>query len=248
MFSIADELKFVIEPQISPFCGPLFFTRSWESAVGDNVIANGSFGLVDTGLKKLLITCHHVWEKFQAERRNDSKVRMCVWLDQKQPVVFGQQVPIDHDESLDIATFDITPVLAACGGRKFYPLHQNPAPRVAKGDRLVLKGYPGVARSATVEGLDFGTTIYACEVSDVSGLRVMADLSKAAKKFFGPPVRIPEPETSPHGGISGSPCFLVRDARPVRLVGFVTADCLDILRFTHASCLNPDGTIKKTAA
>ncbi len=237
----------MIEPQISPFCGPLFFTRSLESAVGDSVIANGSYGLVDTGLKKLLITCHHVWEKFQDEHSKDSKVRLCVCLDRKQPVVFDQQVPIDHDESLDIATFDITPVLAACGGRKFYPLNQNPPPRVAKRNRLVLKGYPGIARSATDEGLKFGTTIYACEVSDVSGLRVVADLSKAETKFFEPPVRLPEPETSPHGGISGSPCFLVRDDRPVRLVGFVTTDCLDILRFTHARCLNPDGSINRMA-
>jgi hypothetical protein len=65
MFTLIEELTFLIEPQISPICGPLFFTRSLESAV-DNVTANGSFGLVDTGQKKLLVTCHHVLEEFES--------------------------------------------------------------------------------------------------------------------------------------------------------------------------------------
>jgi hypothetical protein len=110
-----------------------------------------------------------------------------------------------------------------------------------------MKGYPGVARSASELGLDFGTMIYACEVSDVSGLRIVADIAKAYKEYYVPPVRSPSPGISPHGGISGSPCFLVQDNRPVRLVGFVTADWQDTLWFIHARCLNSDGTIDKTA-
>jgi hypothetical protein len=245
MFTLEEELKFVIEPQISPCCGPLILTRSLESAVGDNVIANGSFGLVDTGTKKLLVTCQHVWKKFQDEHDKDTNVRMCVWLDRKQFVVFDQQDPIDQDAGLDIATFDIAPVLAACGEREFYHLGRNPAPRVARGDRLVLKGYPGIARSATAEVVDFGTMIFACEVSDVSGLKVVADLSNATTNYYEPPARLPKPETSQHGGISGSPCFLVQGDRPVRLVGFVTADWQNSLWFTHARCLNSDGTFNR---
>ena len=48
MFSTVDEIKFWIEPQINPYRGPLFITRSLESPVGDNIITNGGFGLVDT--------------------------------------------------------------------------------------------------------------------------------------------------------------------------------------------------------
>lgn len=172
---------------------------------------------------------------------------MCVCLDRSKPVVFDEHEPIDRDESLDIATFDITPVLEACGGRKFYPLDRNPAPRVTKGNRLVLLGDQGIFRSATEQGLEFGATTYACEVSDVSGLRVVADLSKARSKYAAQPARIPEPQASPHGGISGSPCFLVRGDQSVRLIGFVTEGGLDSLWFTHARCLNKDGTINRTA-
>src|SRR6266852_1816998 len=63
-----NELEFLIEPQVRQFCGPIFFTLSLKSALG-NVTNNGSFGLVDTGSKKLLVTCHHVWKEFQERRR-----------------------------------------------------------------------------------------------------------------------------------------------------------------------------------
>lgn len=247
MFSITDELKFVIEPQIAPCRGPLFLARSLELAGGDNVIANGGFGLVDTGKRKLLVTCQHVWQIFQEEQSRDPEVRMCVCLDKQRPVVFDQNHPIDQDSALDLATFDISPVLAACRGRQFYNLAQNPAPRVKVRDKLVLLGNQGQFRFGSEQGLTFGTTTYACEVSDVSGLRVIADLSKARNKFVVEAVGRPKPNTSPHGGISGSPCFLVQGDRPVRLIGFVTDDWLNSLWFTHARCLNPDGTLDRTA-
>lgn len=192
MFSITDELKFVIEPQVNPYRGPLFITRSLESPVGDNIIVNGGFGLVDTGKSKLLVTCQHIWKRFQDEHSRDSNVRMCVCLDQHAPVVFDQNEPIDHDSNLDIAAFDISPVLAACGGRQFYRLDLNPAPSVTKGDKVVLLGNQGMFRSATGEGVEFGVTTYACEVSDVSGLRVVANLSTARKAYAKQPVRTPE--------------------------------------------------------
>ena len=146
MFSTVDGIKFWIEPQINPYRGPLFITRSLESPVGDNIITNGGFGLVDMGKKKLLVTCQHVWKQFQDEHNRGSNVRMCVCLDQHGPVVFDQNEPIDQNSKLDIAAFDVSPVLAACGGRQFYRLDQNPAPGVTKGDELVLLGNQGMFR------------------------------------------------------------------------------------------------------
>src|SRR5208283_1889233 len=119
MFSTDEEIKFVIEPQISPFCGPLCFTRSLKSAVG-NVIANGSFGLVDTGTKKLLVTCYHVWEELEKH----PELKMCVFLD-RNPSIGAKGVdlnfqPLDQDKHLDLVTFDIEPLLSECRNRTFY--------------------------------------------------------------------------------------------------------------------------------
>jgi hypothetical protein len=66
----------------------------------------------------------------------------------------------------------------------------------------------------------------------VDGLRFHLDISKV--------------ETPPDqfGGISGCPCFLVREGKPIQLVGFATSIWTNYLSFTHARCLNSDGTIK----
>ncbi len=233
-------MKFLHEPQIKPCCGPLFFARSTEIATG-NVTANGSFGLVDTGQRKLLVTCHHVWADYQKACRDDPEFKLLVCLDHNSPVVLGSNQLIDQNETLDIAIFDMASLLGACSGRKFYPINENPPRKVTKGDRVYFLGYPGVFRSATEEGVSFGRMRYAVNASAVSGSYFFADISKS-KSIYDQKLKSKE---DLYGGISGSPCFLVRRDRPVHLLGFANSISMRILRFTHASCLNPDGTIKK---
>jgi len=240
---IEFDLRFFIEPQILPYCGPLFFARSLESATG-NVTDNGTFGLVDTGKKKVLVTCHHLWDELQRAHREDSTMKLLAGLARNRPpVVLDPSGFLDHDESLDIATYDIEPFLAACAGRKFYPLNQNRVLSVEPGDQLIFTGYPGQFRSSTHEGVQFGTITYQITVSDVSGFRIAADISRVKIAY----ARTPEPEKreTPHGGISGSPCFRLLGDGPLQLIAFATSECLGMLHFTHAHCLNPDGTIDK---
>src|ERR1035441_4870910 len=108
------ELEYVIDPFAHQFCGPIFFTKSLETAEG-NITANGSFGLVDTGLKRLLVTCYHVWDEFQMRSLADSNLRMGICLDTKNPIVFAPTRAIGEDQELDIVTFDMEPLLQACG-------------------------------------------------------------------------------------------------------------------------------------
>jgi hypothetical protein len=231
----------MIEPQISPYCGPLFFARSLESAVG-NIIANGSYGLIDTARKKLLVTCWHVWDEYRKLHERDSALRMLLCLDRNPPVVLDPVEPIGQDERLDIATFDLEPLQGVLGDRRFYPLCQKPPPQVHVGDKLALIGYPGRFRHETDQGVQFGRFAYGINVSDVSGQSLVADISQMRFIYDQEP-KLEEP--SQHGGISGSPCFLVRDKRPPQLVAFVTsvAVALNLLRLTSVLCLNPDGTI-----
>lgn len=248
MFTLEEELNLVIEPQISPFCGPLCFTRSLKSAFG-NVIANGSFGLVDTGKKKLLITCYHVWEDFEKSRLECPDLKMCVFLNRNTPVGASGVVldfqPIDQDKHLDLVTFDIEPLLSECRNRKFYPLNESPVRRIKKGDQFVFIGYQGALRSTTVEYVQFGNMIYAVEVTSIDGLVFHAELSRA-RTIYKDQLELIKP-LEQHKGISGSPCFWVRQNRLPQLVGFARSEYMNCLWFTHVHCLNPDGTINRMA-
>ena len=49
------------------------------------------------------------------------------------------------------------------------------------------------------------------------------------------------------GGISGCPAFVVGFGKPIKMAGFATSVVLgDYLNFTHAACLEDNGTISKT--
>lgn len=223
-------LDYIVDPEVRQYCGPVFFTSSLEIAVG-NVTANGSLGLVDTGIKKLLVTCFHVWDEFQKARLQNPELKMCLCLDPANPVVFAPSGPLGEDSKLDIATFDMDSLLPACGGRKFYPLYQNPPRRVEVRDKLFFIGFPGHLRVESPEFIQFGRAPFATGVSSVSDFRFLSDTSNlrySPKQF---------------GGISGCPCFLVREDRPIHLVGFATSFMLSNLQFVHARCLRPDGTI-----
>jgi hypothetical protein len=233
--SLRTYLEFTVEPEVRQFCGPVFFTSSLKVAIG-NVTANGSFALVDTGNKKLLATCFHVWEEFQKAKSSSPDLKMCLCLDKANPVVFTPSAPLGVDSELDIATFDMEPLLPACAGRKFYPLHQNPARSLEIGDTLYFIGFPGYLRVATDQFVQFGRQSYGTRVSSVDGLHFHSDISNLKLQ----PKQL--------GGISGCPCFLVRKGRPIQLVGFATSLLFRTqLGFINARCLNRDGTIRKHA-
>jgi hypothetical protein len=229
------ELEYRIEPEVRQFCGSIFFTKSLETPL-NNITANGSFGLVDTGSKKLLVTCYHVWDEFQEAHLENPDLVMCLCLDKGNPVVFAPDKPIGKDRELDLVTFDMEPLLAACSKRKFYPLNQNPAPRVAKGDALFFIGFPGNLRIIVNDALGVGRAPYAVMCCSVDGLRFHSDISRVLT------------QTDQLGGISGCPCFLVRKGKPIQLVGFATSTWTKYLGFTHARCLNSDGKINTQKA
>jgi hypothetical protein len=244
-FDLRTELNNVVAPEISPYRGPILFDRGGPLANDENIFTNGGYGLVDTGEKKILVTCSHVWNGFLAEREEDARVRMLVCLEYNPQTLipFNDLKPIDQDERLDLVTFDMSPLRGACLTRKFYALHQNPPRKLNIGDKLVLIGNPGIYRMEVTAGLLTGATVYGVNVSSVDGFRFQADISDVNVQEKLPPAR--KPQSSPHGGISGSPCFLYRDGRPCELVGFVTGDWMKLLFFSHASCINRDGTIKR---
>jgi hypothetical protein len=142
---------------------------------------------------------------------------------------------IDEDKQLDIATFDVESPLPACGGRKFYRLNESPPRRVAKGDVLFFIGFPGHLRRIVDGAVGFGRSPFGVCASgcNQNGSKFVSNISN---------LKIPSDEL---GGISGCPCFLVRKMKPIQLVGFASGVSMNLLHFTHARCLNRDGTINK---
>ena len=223
------------EPEARQHCGPIFFTRSLKRASKEDIITNGSFGLVDTGTKKLLVTCNHVWEGFDEEHFKDANVKMCVCLDSKNPVYLDEKHLIDHDKQADLATFDMTELLSACGGLKFFNIRSKPPPKVKRGDIIFLIGFPGHGRNAGGDFIAFNRNPFGMIVSSVDGNRFHANVEN-----------IPW-EVDKYGGISGCPAFLISAGRAneLQLAGFAMGVWMKQLMFTHAGQLLPDGTIKR---
>lgn len=235
-----EDIDFLVEPQIRRSCGPLFFSTSLESALG-NIKANGSFGLVDTGTKKLLVTCNHVWREFHNLKKAHVDLNLCACLDMKNPVVLNFNKPISQNERLDLAVFDMEAFLPACIGRVFYRLKYLDFPKIRVGSPIAFVGYPGMYRSEQECGITFGRTAHAAFVGDVNESTGVADVSRmmdSNRKFNRRPG-----QENPYGGISGCPCYLIRKSYQAELAGFVTEEGMDLLRFTLANCINPDGTI-----
>lgn len=233
--SIREQLLWVTEPEVRQYCGPMFFTTSLQKAIG-NVSANGSFGLVDTGERKLLVTCHHVWDTFQTEREQKPESKICLCLDQGPPIVFQPKAPIDADRRLDLATFDMEPYLAACSGRKFFSIRNRPPSKVKAGDKIYFIGFPGYLRVETDEYIKFGRSPFALGVSSVDGFRFHLNAERI------------ETQGDRFRGISGCPCFLFKLNRAIELVGFAIELNFDHIRCTHSICLKPDGTLDKETA
>jgi len=240
--SHTDDIQFLIIPKIKRFSGPLFFTRSLEKA-GGNIVNNGSFGLIDTGEKKLLVTCSHVLAGFRTELAEDGAMKLCACLDRKNPVVLSLENLIDEDKGADLATFDMEPMLSVCEGRSFFRIYCEHIFPVKKGDRLVFVGYPGRHRTETDHGIVFGTTPHVMIAQDVNhGLVARTTDMMTMDRHL-----VAEQHENPYGGTSGSPCFVMKNYTSVELVGFVAGDLKmqQLMHFASARHLNSDGTIKK---
>ena len=168
---------FMVEGQILNYCGPLFFSCSHELRP-ENVKRNGSFGLIDTGQKRLLVTCHHVIDEFRKLRDAGQVKEMAILLGVGYPTRLAESQLIDSDERLDLATFDMETLLPHCPKKNFYPICSSPAPQLRPKDILAIIGYVGAGRANSTAGADFQYEAFGLSVADVDGIRVIADLSK----------------------------------------------------------------------
>lgn len=232
--------SFLVEGALLQHCGPIFFYRTAPFMC---VCGNGTFGLVDTGRKKLLVTCAHIWTEYQEAqaRQSDSGLNLAVLVGTNRPVHLPYE-PLHVDDKLDLATWDMEPLMSEFTHRKFFSISNQRLPPLKPKDVLASIGYTGETREVSPLGANFGYHFSGFSVSDTSGPFILANMS-TSKMFGRDGNRIPAPEH--FGGLSGSPVYLLQQHYILRLVGFVTSGGLDALRLTHAACLNQDGTVSR---
>lgn len=239
-----DVDEFTDEAKMIRHCAPIFFTPSQNASPAD-IYANGTVALVDTGKKKLLITCFHVWEQFQEYKREVPGGCLCTVFANG----FGHPInlveePLDQDAGIDLVVFEAKPALWNMGYKEFYRVERWPIPRAKANDPIAFVGFPGACRNTTADFGNFGYSSFGLVVSDVSDRKLVIAgrysdgclLDNDGNKL--PPISM--------GGLSGCPAY-VRDGKArFLLAGFVQmgrTSCDDLF-LTHATFLNPDGTLK----
>jgi len=233
----------MIHPAMRAYCGPIFFARQLTEDSTLSITNQGSYGLVDSGSMKLLVTCQHVWEDFQTERGKDPQLQMFV-CPYPGTTFFslGAIRPIDEDRELDLAIFNVEPFIDQLDESEFCPLYRSSLPRVKKFDALAFIGFPGKIEASTSIGVRFNRVPFITFAYDVTDRQIMSDMSRMFSISKESGAKTP-PKARP--GISGSPCYVVRPNLSIELVGFATQEAYELLRFTLASLINSDGTIKR---
>lgn len=93
------------------FCGPIFITPGLRT-YPEQMIDNGTYSLIDTGQRRLLVTCHHVWQAYLDCRTKNPDAALCINLgDGTASIAFAlpERQLIDADADLDLAVFNFEP-------------------------------------------------------------------------------------------------------------------------------------------
>jgi hypothetical protein len=236
-------LKMVIEPQVRKFCGPLFFVSSQTTPKG-TINGSASFGLVDTGQKKLLVTCWHVLfgeGGLKEVYSENPEFRFAVGFGGTKPVSLGyndlMEKKVDEERRCDLVTFDVGDALdlVAASNLEFYNLKANRPPKLNAGDILFFIGFPAKGRIENDTSVGHVRQPFGLRVAQVNEFNFMASVTNLKL------------DSTDYGGISGTPCFVVEDGKPIRLVGFATGygdKVLNMLQFTYTRFIGEEGIIR----
>ncbi len=151
--SSLDVRRFVeaLSREMVRHCGPVFITPGLNT-YPEAMIATGTFGLIDTGKRHVLVTSHHVWKRFEIERSTNPAAVLALALgDQDGCISFKRpdaQI-LDADEELDLIVFDFAPEDIRVNrepvvhAKTWFPIRNWPIQEAVKGETLVMMGFPG---------------------------------------------------------------------------------------------------------
>jgi len=240
--------EFVDDAKMLSHCVPIFILSDTPS--GGAVYGSGTAALIDTGTKRVLVTCDHVWSELKRIRDEHSEARLAtVFRSGDSPTIWiDDDSLMDCDAELDLAVFDFTPPeKALClGFKQFYRIYRFPVADPRPWQPISLIGFPAEARRRSKRAGHFGYCSVGVTVSDVShSLIVLANTdSRILRDGAGnlaPPIDL--------GGTSGAPAYSRTLSGGFNLVGFVRAgnNSGTDIRLSKAAFLRKDGSLFRPA-
>ena len=213
-----------------------------------NVQNNGTAALIDTGSRKLLVTCEHVLSEFLNFRAGNSEAVLVAVFRNGCGLQILLDSLIDHDEKLDLAVFDASFPKQTLDYKGFYRIHRFPVADPRPRQPISFVGFPSEARRSPTPGIlgNFGYASFGLTVSDVSdSLIILANTDpRILRDGAGnvvPPINV--------GGMSGAPAYTRTSSGGFNLVGFVRAgnNSNTDIRLSKASFLREDGSLFRPA-
>ncbi|MGA2704897.1 MAG: hypothetical protein ABSH35_27875 [Isosphaeraceae bacterium] len=236
-----------VEKGLDHFTAMLAITTG-KSPTANDVVANATGTLINTGKNQFLVTNHHVYAEFQSHRDKNPHSKLIMsgahgmrFLDISEAKCLGA------DKAFDLAVLSVPPLTVFNQRKLFLCPEKWPPPRAEKGMLAVLVGYPGEGRNVEQSGALGASPLSAVmRVVSVSERHfVIADEDQDAHVFVP---KGQKPLTS-FGGISGSGVYVICPkgvtSDDVWLAGFVYEEGPGhSLMVAHADHINADGTIR----
>jgi len=196
---------------------------------------------VHTGERTLCVTAGHVYSKYLVDRARYRDLECQVGSVR----VKLEDYLVDHNQELDLATFELSPILLAGTRMVAHGAGSWPPSRLQEGEIVVLGGYPGLLREEQVGRV--GTTFLSI-MARVAQTSADHSATLVGKEDADSPTGAGKlPTGAELGGLSGGPAYRyhVKPLEYLELVGFIYEASLqyEIVFARHASCISSSGRI-----
>lgn len=236
-------LDYTDDAKMLSHCTPIFFMPS-RTASPASITANGTVALIDTGTRKILVTCAHVWFEFLKfrEENNDAILSMKFRYGRGPLTGLLDAALIDCDEDLDLAVFATGLSDDILGLKTFFKIHTFPISDPKPRQPISWVGFPGEARRVSETDMNFGYAAFRLTVSDVSYQRIVLANNDPRVLRDGEGKSVPPIDV---GGMSGAPAYTRSLSGGFNLAGFVRAgdNSGSDIRLSKASFLRRDGSL-----
>ncbi len=252
---VAEFVKSLTNEMLT-YCGPIFITPGLNT-YPEQMIDNGTYSLIDTGQRRLLVTCHHVWEAYLEYRRENADAVLALNLGDGGASIafaFPERQLISVDAALDLVVFDFEPIhiVQVRHQKDWFRIRKWPIQTARDGDFVGLMGFSGKEIKKDGQNCTFATCVLPFRVSGVGVKEIWIFNETVNQEVFSY-------ARQRLGGLSGSPAYTL-SASGADLVGFVksgykavgpekaSADSIfaGTLILTPASFLQPDGSLSQS--